>query len=182
MAKLAAKTYGDALFELAVERGQETLFLEEAEAVMTALRENTELSKLMNHPKIIKEKKVQIIEDIFKGHVSDDMTGFLRVLVLKGRYAENQAVFAYFIARMKEHKGIGIAYVTSAAALTEGQKKQIEAKLLSTTRYVQLEMHYEIDASLIGGMVIRMGDRVVDGSVKHRLDELSGQLMKIQLA
>ena len=60
--------------------------------------------------------------------------------------------------------------------------KEVERKLLETTSYQQMEMHYQTDESLIGGMVIRIGDRVVDSSIKTKLSELTRQLMKIQLS
>ena len=61
------------------------------------------------------------------------------------------------------------------------QKDEIVKKLLETTHYVEIEMNYEVDASLIGGMVIRTKDRVVDSSIKTRLQKLTSELSKIQL-
>ena len=77
MAKLVSKTYGDALFELAVESGQVDEMLEEARGIRQILRDDNELSKLMNHPKIVKEEKIEILEQIFKGRVRDEVTGLL---------------------------------------------------------------------------------------------------------
>lgn len=181
MAKLVSKTYGDALFELAVESGQVDEMLEETREVVKILEENNELSKLMNHPKIVKEEKIQILENIFKGKVADEITGIMTMLISKDHYGEMESVFTYFIDQVKEYKNIGTAYVTAPMPLTDSQKKQIEERLLATTRYVAFEMHYEVDASLIGGMVIRIGDRVVDSSVKNKLQRLTGELSKIQL-
>lgn len=181
MAKLVSKTYGDALFELAVESGQVDEMLEEARGVLLVLQENNELSKLMNHPKIVKEEKIQILEEIFKGRVRDELTGIMRMLVSKGHYGEMESVFTYFIGQVKEYKNIGTAYVTVPAELKDSQKEQLKAKLLETTQYVEFEMHYQVDESLIGGMVIRIGDRVVDSSVKNKLYQLTRELSKIQL-
>ena len=63
MAKLVSKTYGDALFEVALESGRMDEFRDEAVAVKAALNENPELFKLMSHPKIVKEEKVKIVQD-----------------------------------------------------------------------------------------------------------------------
>jgi len=60
-------------------------------------------------------------------------------------------------------------------------KEKILKRLLETTDYQEFEIHYSVDESLIGGMVIRIGDRVVDSSIKHKLLELSRQLQKIDL-
>ena len=66
MAKLISKTYGEALFELAVEENKTSLFLEEVKGLLAILRENKDLGQFMNHPKIPKEEKIQVIENIFK--------------------------------------------------------------------------------------------------------------------
>lgn len=78
MAKLVSKTYGDALFEVALESGRMDEFRDEAVAVKIALKENPELFKLMSHPKIVKEEKVKIIEDIFAEKISAEFVGLLR--------------------------------------------------------------------------------------------------------
>lgn len=181
MAKLVSKTYGDALFALAVEEHMVDQLYEEAQAVAQILRENTELTRLMNHPKIEKEEKVRLIEDIFKGRICEELVGLLRMLVQKGHYKQTDQVFTYFIDRVKEYKKIGTAYVTSAMELTPQQKQAVEQKLLDTTKYVQFEIHYTTDPALIGGMVIRIRDRVVDGSVRTRLEHLTRDLERIQL-
>lgn len=181
MAKLVSKTYGDALFGLALEENCLDSMQEEVRVVAEALQGNQELSSVMNHPKIDKEDKVRLIEDIFKGRVSDALVGLMRMIVEKGHYKEIESVFSYFIDEVKEYKNIGTAYVTSAMELTDGQKTAVEQKLLETTKYVQFEMHYDVDASLIGGMVIRIGDRVVDSSIRTKLYDLSRELSKIQL-
>ncbi len=181
MAKLVSKTYGDALFELAVEAGWVDELQTEVSGVSQILHENGELSTLMNHPKIVKEEKIQILENIFKGRISDELLGLMRMLVSKNHYGEMEGVFSYFLDRVKEYKNIGTAYVTSARPLRDAQKAQIQEKLLATTKYVSFEMHFSVDESLIGGMVIRIGDRVVDSSIRTKLQNLTRELSKIQL-
>lgn len=181
MAKLVSNTYGDALFELAVEDGQVDELLSEVRGVLEVLHQNGELAKLMNHPKIVKEEKIQILENVFKGRISNELLGLMRMLISKNHYGEVESVFAYFIDRIKEYKNIGTAYVTSAMPLSDVQQKQVEDKLLQTTKYVSFEMHYDVDEGLIGGMVIRIGDRVVDSSIKTKLMNLTRELSKIQL-
>lgn len=181
MAKLVSKTYGDALFALAVESGQMDELLSEVKGVCEILNEYGDLTKLMNHPKIVKEEKIEILENIFKGRISNELLGLMRMLVSKNHYGEMESVFAYFIDQVKEHKNIGTAYVTSALPLSDVQKGQVEAKLLETTKYVSFEMHYDVNQDLIGGMVIRIGDRIVDSSIRTKLLSLSRELSKIQL-
>ena len=116
MAKLVSKTYGDALFEVALEKNQLDEFLDEVKAAQTAIEENKELFKLMSHPKIVKEEKIKIITDIFTGKVSEELVGLLRMIVDKGHFEQVDSVFTYFIDEVKEYKNIGTAYVTSAMA------------------------------------------------------------------
>ena len=181
MAKLVSKTYGDALFELALENNNLDEMLDEVKAVLIAMKENHDLTKLMNHPKIVKEEKVKVIEEIFTDNISVELVGLLRMLVEKDHYGETEKVFLYFIKRVKEYKNIGTAYVTSALELTDEQKKAILQRLLDTTRYVEFEMHYDVDATLIGGMRIRIGDRIVDSSIQSKLNNMTRELTKIQL-
>ena len=181
MAKLISGTYGEALFELAKEVDKLELLGEQIAVVREIFAENEELLKLLNHPKITKDEKVQVIENIFKGRFEDEVVGFLVIIVEKGRYNEIDSILTYFIDRVKEEQKIGVAKVVSAIELSAEQKAKLEAKLLSQTNYVKFEMRYEVDASLIGGMIIRIGDRVVDSSVKSKLDRMARDMAKIQL-
>lgn len=182
MAKLVSKTYGEALFELAMEENKLDVFMDEVKALLQSIEENPEFSKLMNHPKIDKDEKLNVIEAVFGGRLDKELTGFLRLLVTKDRYAEVEDILNYFLDMVKAEKGIGVAYVTSATPLSELQRSEIEKRLLETTSYKEMEMNFDVDDSLIGGLVIRIGDRVVDSTVKTKLSELKKQLMKIQLA
>lgn len=181
MAKLVSKTYGDALFELAVENGRMDEFLEEAQGILMVLKEHEDLSKLMDQPKIVKEERMKIIEIIFTGRVSQELVGLMRMLIAKDHFGKMASVFVYFIAKVKEYKNIGIAYVTSALELTDAQKVSIVNKLVETTKYMKFEMHYEIDSALIGGMKIQIGDRVVDSSIQTKLQKMTRELSKLQL-
>lgn len=183
MAKLVSKTYGEALFEIAMENGGAKMdgLLAEVEQVGTILKQNPEFDKLMMHPGVPKQDKVTAMENVFKGRVSNELTGLMEIVIQKERYSELQEIFAYFIARVKEAKGIGVAHITSAVPLTKEQQAATVAKLLETTKYKSIEADFKEDAALIGGMVIRINDRVVDSSVRSKLDDLTRQLLQIQL-
>jgi len=181
MAKLVEKTYGDALFELSLEKSSVDELYEEAKAVIEVFDGNEELPKFLNHPKISKDEKTAFIENVFKGRISDDLTGFLTLLVKKDRIGEMKKVLCYFIGKVKEYKKIGLVKVASAVELSEEQKAKLVAKLTATTDYETFETEYTVDESLIGGMIIRIGDRVVDSSIKTKISSLSKDLYKIQL-
>ena len=179
MAKLVSKTYGDALFELALEEDKLDLFFAESEVIRQVFLENSELIKLLNHPKIDKEEKISVMENIFKDRASNEFVGFLTLVVRKERQNDIVGILDYFVSQVKEHKKIGVAHVSSA---NDTQRAEVEKKLLETTEYKEFEMTFTVDESLIGGLVIRIGDRVVDNSIKHKLNVLAKDLYDIQLA
>lgn len=181
MAKLVEQTYGEALFQTAMEANQVDAFLEEAELIQTVLKQNPEWDRLMKHPKISKQEKVEIMKGAFAGRISKEMTGFLELILVKERYGQLQAIFRYFTEKVKEEKKIGTAYVTTPAELSEILKADIQERLLGTTPYLTMEMHYTVDPSLIGGMVIRIKDRVVDSSIRTKLADMKRELLQIQL-
>ena len=181
MAKLVSKTYGDALFAVALEENRMDEFFESAKEVAEILRTNEDFGRLMNHPKIIKEDKVRIVEETFGTSIPKEMIGLMTLMITKGRAGDMLPVFDYFADLVREEKKIGKAEVTAAVELRADQKEKVEKKLLETTKYETFEMCYRVDESLIGGMVIRIGDRVVDSSIKTKLYDLSRDLRKIQV-
>ena len=181
MAKLVSKTYGEALFAIAMEENKGVLYLEEVEGIRTILKENPDFDKMMMHPAIPKQEKLALVEQAFAGRVSDEITGFIKLVVQKERYDRLQEIFQYFIDRIKEAQKIGIAHVTTAIELSDMQKEQVRSRLLETTDFRSMEMHYQVDPKIIGGMIVRIGDRVVDSSIRSKLDDLTRQLLQIQL-
>ena len=103
MAKLVSKTYGDALFELALESGQIDVLFDEAKRMLKIVQTNEDLAKMMNHPKIVIEEKQKIIEDVFKNRASREMIGLLLMIIAKGHYQEFDGVLQYFIEQVKEY-------------------------------------------------------------------------------
>lgn len=183
MAKLVSKTYGEALYGVAMESGEDKAveLMEEIRCINEILEQNPQFDGLMKHPGIPKQDKLQIVENIFKGHVSAELAGLLEVVVSKERYKDLPAIFAYFTEKVKEQLKIGVGYVTTAAPLDGAQKAAVEGRLLETAGYRSMELHYDVDPSIIGGMIIRVGDRVVDSSIRTKLDGLTKQLLQIQL-
>ena len=119
--------------------------------------------------------------EIFDKNFSGEFAGFLMILVQKDRFGEVEMILEYFIGRIKEYIKIGVAYVSTAAPLSESQKEKVEKRLLETTAYETFEMNYAVDEALLGGMVIRVGDRVVDTSIQNKLKNLSKQLSAIHV-
>lgn len=186
MAKLVSKTYGEALFQLALEKEEarhgaaEELF-QEILQLREILSGNPEFDRLMKHPGIPKMEKQDLVRKVFEGRVSPEICEFLLLIVEKDRYGDIFAILEYFSEKMKAYEKIGVAYVSTAVKLTPEQEKRFEERILETAPYESLEMHFSVKPELIGGAVIRIGDRVVDSSIQSRLNDLTKQLLQIQL-
>lgn len=104
MAKLVSATYGDALFELAVQESKVDSLYAEATDCLKVFEENSELGRLLNHPKIDKSEKEKVIENAFGRFVSKDITGLLVLMVSKDRQKQIMETLRYFIGKIKEYK------------------------------------------------------------------------------
>ncbi|MBO4890330.1 MAG: ATP synthase F1 subunit delta [Lachnospiraceae bacterium] len=182
MAKLVTKTYADALFQLAEEEGKIDEMYSEVRDLIGILDANPDLARVMSHPSVDKNEKIATIRNIFTNRISPELCGLLNQIVVNNRYEEIDGILASFITSVKEYKKIGVAYVTTPAELSDAQKSLVEKKLLDTTDYVKMEMNYSVDEKLIGGMKIRIGDRIVDSSISTKLNEMARSLRRIQLS
>ena len=105
------------------------------------------------------------------------MLRFFSTIISKGRYSQIDEILTYFLDEVKKINGIGVAYVTTPIELNKTQKENVEKKLLETTGFKKMEMHYALNKELIGGMQIRIGDRVVDSSILTKINKMQ-QVMK----
>ena len=176
MAKLVSKVYGDAYVSVVSEKNNLIDALEEIKSVKNILLENVEIIELLYSPKMDDEEKIDFIKGIFENHISVDSMGFLLTIIEKKRQAELLPILDYVIDCVKELLLIGKATVTTALPLDDLKKERIVDELLKSSHYKSLEAEYVVDESIIGGIVIRIGDRVVDSSVKTRIDKMRKML------
>ena len=176
MAKLVSKVYGDAYVSVVSEKNNLIDALEEIKSVKNILLENVEIIELLDSPKMDDEEKIDFVKGIFENHISVDSLGFLLTVIEKKRQAELISILNYVIDCIKELLLIGKATVTTALPLDDSKKERIVDELLKSSHYKSLEAEYVVDESIIGGIVIRIGDRVVDSSVKTRIDKMRKML------
>ena len=181
MAKLVSQVYGEALFELARERGMIAQFSEELTELTRLMDEYPDYLALLTHPRLDEDKKQELFEQVFAGRLCQELSGFCRILLKKGRFGELDRIAGCFEEKRLEYEKTGVAWVSSPIVLTGAQKEKIEKRLLETTEYVSMQMHYDVRPELIGGVKIRIGDRVVDSSIQRKLNDMKNELMKIQL-
>ena len=182
MAKLVSKVYGDALFSLALEENKLEEIWKEFGVMMETLSENPDFLPVLCHPEMTQEKKFSLLEEVYKDKLSKELMGLLNVLVKKGRIGEISSIWDYFAEQVEEHLKIGNVTVTTPMPLSEEKKKEIEDKILATSEYETLCVDYQVDESLLGGIVIRIGNRVLDNSIRSKLDAMARQLNKVKLS
>ena len=176
MAKLVSKVYGDAYVSVVSEKNNLIDALEEIKSVKNIFTENNEIMGLLDSPKMDDEEKVSFLKGIFEHHISDDSMGLLLTVIEKKRQAELSAIFDYIIDCIKELLLIGKATITTALPLDDAKKERIVEELIKSSRYKSLEAKFIVDESILGGIVIRIGDRVVDSSVKTRIEKMRKML------
>ena len=171
-----ARKYSKAMFEIAQDEKKLDAYGEELASVKKDFASAPQLKGYLANPQIQRSDKKQLLGKLFQGEISDTMLHFLYLLVDKRRIELFDAIEEIYRALANEARGIIVADVTSAQPLTGAQQESIKAKLSQVTgRTVELRLHE--DASLIGGVVVRMGDKRIDGSVQGRLQKLTAELL-----
>jgi F-type H+-transporting ATPase subunit delta len=176
MSELAvAKRYAKALFEIAKEQNIITQVEEDLSSVVTAIKMNAELNQLLLHPNIDISAKTDMLKKLFEGKVAEPVLGTLLLLLSRGR----EELLPFLLQDYTEIASAALnqatAFVTSAFELTEAEKADIAShfgKLEGKTIRVQST----IDKSLIGGITVRIGDRLYDGSLSGKLKRLEQTL------
>ena len=181
MAKLVVKRYATALFDLAASEGAMAKYEEEVKVIVKALHDEPDFMAVLQDHKVTREDKISIVENIFTNQVSAPIVGLLVLLVNKGRQAEILNVLEAFLERVKAESGIIKAVVTSAIPLKEAQITALKEKLEAGTKR-KIELETIVDSSIIAGLVVRVGDKVVDASYQGEIQTLKKQLSKIKLA
>ena len=174
-----AKEYGKALFLLTEEDGTTETVAAELKTVQKLLRDNPRYEKLLDTPALAKEEKLLLIDGAFSS-LNESLVNLLKILCEKHGVYRFSGVADAYAALYDESRGIERVQVLTAVAMTEGQRASLKAKLsFLTGKTVILEN--TVDPSVLGGVVLRMGGKQIDGSVKARLVALEKSLKEIVL-
>jgi F-type H+-transporting ATPase subunit delta len=171
---IVAKRYARALFEVARERGKTAEIEQELRLIANALDENPDYVKLLEHPNISASEKASMLKQTFGENVSEEVSATLDLLLKKGRQSILRDLFAYYIQIANEASGQAQAQVYTPIPLSEEQSGQI-ASVFSKIVGKTVRVETILDPSLLGGLQVRIGDRLYDGS-------LSGKLQRMQKA
>lgn len=175
-----ARRYGEALGELASEHGLLDPIEEELAIVRETLVSEPRLRRVLEDPKVTVETKDGLVQELFGKRLSRYPLNFLRLVVKKQREAYLLDMIDAYVAYANQKRGIVEVEVTTAAPLTDRQSELLMKKLSEVTgRTVRLMT--KLDEAILGGVVARVGDLVMDGSVRTRLEQLGEHLRKAQL-
>ena len=174
---ILAKKYGRAIYEIATEQHCLEQTEEDLRLIADTIGKSKELGEILNHPLLAKDVKKDTINKLFADKVQPIVLQFCYVVIDKGRIADFAAMADVYANLAHHGMGMEEAVVTSAFPLTKSQVDALKAKLAEITGS-KIIMKQKVDASLIGGFTVRMGDRLIDGSVARQLAALRSQMMQ----
>jgi F-type H+-transporting ATPase subunit delta len=176
MSELAtlARPYAAAVFKRAKETGT-TAKWSQSLAFMSAVLSDEEISVVVDNPKVSKERLSALMLDICQGQVDEENANFLKLLVQNNRLTLLPYITEIFEAYKADDEGYIDVEVTTAYAFSK-EEKQTFASKLEKTLSKKVHMNVTVDKSLIGGVLVRAGDRVIDGSIKGQLQQLAKRL------
>lgn len=169
MSVAVAKRYAQALFEVAKERGTVNTVEENLALVKQVIDENPSFNQLLLHPQIAAGEKKDMIDQLFKSAVNSEVLNLLKVLVDNHRENIIAIIKQDYIDIANDFRGIADAHVTSARPLSDNDQQKIRDQFGQLLEK-QLRLTIEVDKSLIGGVLVKIGNRVYDGSVAGQLE------------
>lgn len=175
MAELVGKRYAEALFEVALEMDKLEQFKEEVKVVSDILEQEAKLKTIFQHPKLSKNEKKDIINSLFKNNASQEILNFLYIIVDKGREKFINDIKNEYISLSNEKQGIVEAQAITAVPMGEEEKIELQKKLTKKLNK-KVNLTNIIDESIIGGVLVRIEDKVIDASIKGQLDEIQKML------
>lgn len=171
-----ASRYAKSLLEIALEQNNVDAVLGDMKFLLQTHEETRDFGIMIGSPLINADKKISIFELIFEQFEESSMK-FIQLITKNGREDFLPEIARSFEAQVKEHRGIVPIVITSAVKLDEATKQKIVAKVQQTVKG-ELEIEEKIDASLIGGFVVRMGDLQLDASIANQFNNLKQRLTR----
>ncbi len=175
MASVISKRYANAVFELALSDNRVDSLEEEINLIKESIT-TREFLEYLSYPNVSEEDKISSVKQICGDYISDDLFGLIAIVIKKRRYNYLREIFDEVLELVDDYKGRKDVVIKSAYELTDEEKNKVVDRLTQITKKEIIPI-FKIDESLIGGLVIKVGDKVVDSSVKGGLRLLSKSLL-----
>ena len=166
-----SREYAEALFELAVQANVTQETSEGVETVISALMQMPEYRALLASPAISKEERLNALDTAFRGKIPDILLAILRMMVSRGHVSALSGMARDYEELARGYRGESMAVVTSAVPLKEAETVALREKLeKKLARKITLQC--QVNPDLIGGIRVEVDGRVIDGSIRNKLDEI----------
>lgn len=167
--EIAAKRYAEAVYLLASEDGKEEAWSTGLQS-LSALFGDPEAQSLLENPRMPRERKLEVVEKGLAG--ADPLTlNLARLLLRRGRVSLGPQIAEAYQELLDQARGVAHATVTSAVPLTADETSDVQTKLSEMAGGPVL-VKTQVDENILGGLIVRIGDRLIDGSTRSRLQAL----------
>ncbi len=177
MAELSGKRCAEVLLEYAKRQGNLEQMYKDAVFVRAVLQKHTDLSRLLSVPTLSRRQRDHILEQLFGGNIDGGLLTVLQTLAGKRLIGEFPLIADHLESAYREYMQEATVQVCSARPLSARQKQSLEKRLSETAGYRSVDVRYKVDKALLGGMVIRIRDRIVDGSLRTKLNRIRDELL-----
>jgi F-type H+-transporting ATPase subunit delta len=179
MAREAIRGYAQALFSIAEAEDALETVEEELFRFARAVEKESRLREMLTDPALPVERKKAVLGDILGGRAGPHTVSILGFLVEQGKARELTAIVDELVALAAERRKAAVAEVRTAVELTEEQKRALVEALERATGK-KIELRAVVDPSVIGGVMARVGDQVIDGSIRKRLELARDRLSEVR--
>lgn len=177
---IVASRYAKSLLELATESSQLDVVRADMKSVEKLCGENREFVLFLESPVIKTDKKVEVINEVFKGKLSALTLSFLLLITNKHRESLIPQIASAFDEQYKLNKNIFTAVVTSATGLDKSTREKV-LNLITTQLKGEVELVEKTDPNTIGGFVLKVGDKQIDKTVHRQLLDIKKHLTNKEL-
>jgi F-type H+-transporting ATPase subunit delta len=168
--------YARSLLELANERNSAQEVGEEMKAIGQLMAENPHFKEMLANPSIGQTQRIDLIDKLFKGRASELVYNLIRIANSKGRAAILGEIASTYLKLLDEQLGNVDVQVTTARELDGGQEEAIRQRIGQVLGKNPI-LHTHVNDAIIGGVVVRVGDKVMDASVKTQLKSMREKLL-----
>lgn len=179
-AEIVARRYGQALYELAEEKGSLDTVAADAAELRRAWTQSEELREVMARPEIAAEEKKAIWKDLLADSSDPDLRSLLYLLTDKNRLNFLTEILDFFEHLLRQRSGEVMALVRTAQPLRAEQEEELKQSL-SRMLDKKVTLQVTVDEALLGGLVVRIEDRMFDGSLRSRLTGLTERMQKMSM-
>lgn len=175
--KLVSERYAQALLELVSDNLSKEGILKELLDITESVKGSGDLNKVMTSPVISDDEKKNVISKLFENTTNKVILNFLKLLIDKNRFSMLESITKEYKNEINRLNNLLSINVTSAIDLTEDEKSAIKDKL-SNILNKNIELEWATNPDIIAGLVFEVGDNIIDNSLRHKLQDLSRNIMK----